>query len=170
MPTLENIQDEIANVLNCDLSSLDDEQQRIFDEYLSGLATAEANKVEAYLVLEDHTNAEIEWNKQQAAIYAAKADQLRKSMEWRRNYILATMQQHGLTSIKGRTGSISRAPSPVRLLVGRELPDAWKTEQVTVVALPDMDRIKAALEAGEDVPGVVVQAGEHIRFNRARSK
>ena len=172
-PTLADIQDEISNVLSAFDSDHLEETGGMPPEamaYLNQLAVAESGKIESYLRAESYAQAEIEWLKSESKRLSARAATLENALKWRRGYILRVMQSHRLKKLQGRSGSIVRQSSPEALLIGPELPDAWKKEVVTVDVQPDRERIRAALERGEDVPGAVLQAGEHVRFYRPQGK
>jgi hypothetical protein len=173
MPTLAGIEGEISTVLAAFTDAeIDEHQQRAVEEYLTELAHAEADKVEGYLVVESKAKAEVDWLKDQAATYAARAKSLENTLAWRKGYLLRTMQEHGLRKLQGRSGcSITRQDSPAKLMLDMErLPADYKREVVTVTTEADRERIKADIEAGREVPGAELVRGEHVRFNRARGK
>lgn len=86
----------------------------------------------------------------------AVADRLKSS-------ILFAMQTMGVDEIKGREVRAKLSPTKGRLVIDeKELPTDWKLQEVRWVA--DKERVRAALESLEEVPGAKIEGGVSLRF------
>lgn len=101
MPSFQNIQEEISSMLSIPDEELTPEQRSAMDAYLDDLGRMEVRKVDAFgrfLRLEqDHIDA----LKQEAQRLAARAKAAQNRIDGLRNHYVATMQQSGVTKIRG---------------------------------------------------------------------
>ncbi|MBQ9407430.1 MAG: siphovirus Gp157 family protein [Desulfovibrio sp.] len=113
MPTFEQIQFEIANMLDVPDEELDEEQRKEMNEYLDMLASQEANKVDGFAAFIKEETARVTFLKDESRRLADKAKIAERRMAFLKSRYLQIMQEHGLQRIKGNiyTLSIRRSQS-----------------------------------------------------------
>jgi len=139
-------------------------------EIEANLATLDlktAGKIDAYHFLMKRMETEAEFweeeakrRKQIAAGCYALADRLK-------NGILFAMQQLGTTEIAGNAVRAKLTATKGRLVIDEaNLSDDWKMTEIRKV--PDKERIRAALDNLETVPGASIEGGQSVRFYAAK--
>ena len=151
MPSLHNIEIEIANILAV-AEELDEDQQPAALEYLDQLALMEVEKVDGISFVVRKRANEIDWLKDEEA----RLRQRRQAMESRliqfKAYLRDIMTQQGLQKIKGNKASIFlRQSESVEIDHAAELPE--KFVNIRIESVPDKAKIKEAIKSGSTVPG-----------------
>jgi hypothetical protein len=85
-----------------------------------------------------------------------------------KRYLLGIMERHGRDKVDTPKARVRRVLSPPSYRwtgdTYEQIPDAFR--RTRVVCSLDVDAVKKAIEAGEDVPaGVVIDRNHHIRVN-----
>jgi hypothetical protein len=137
------------------------------EESLQALDLKTAGKIDAYHFLmkrmetdAEFWEAEAKRRQQIAAGCYALADRLKKG-------ILYAMQQLGTNEIAGNAVRAKLSPTKGRLVIDEAtLPDDWKMTEIRKIA--DKERIRAALENLETIPGASIEGGVSVRFYAAK--
>lgn len=78
-----------------------------------------------------------------------------------KGYVLHVLRQRDGRPLKGRNVTFSvRRSEQLVIIDPTVIPDQWKRTTVTVDY--PRDPLKRAIKAGEDIPGVTIQYGEHL--------
>ena len=153
MPSFEEIQHEIASLLEVSESGMTPEQLAVMDEYLDELATAEASKVDAFAGFARAELARMEFYKDEAKRLSAKAKAAENRIGYLKSRYTEIMQANGLTKVNGNAYTLSLRSSEVVSVTALidQLPAVFVREKVTKE--PNKVAIKEALQAGEVIPG-----------------
>ena len=153
MPSFDQIQTEIQNMLDVPDDQLTDEQRAAMDAYLDELAGQEADKVDSFALFIRAETARAKYFKEEGQRLTNKA----KTAEGRINYLkhkyLCTMQQHGLTKIQGNAYSLSIRHTPTVEVTDVDLLDDLYARVIPAKREADKRVILEALKSGVDVPG-----------------
>ena len=153
MPSFDQIQTEIQNMLDVPDDQLTDEQRAAMDAYLDELAGQEADKVDSFALFIRAETARAKYFKEEGQRLTNKA----KTAEGRINYLkhkyLCTMQQHGLTKIQGSAYSLSIRHTPTVEVTDVDLLDDLYARVIPAKREADKRVILEALKSGVDVPG-----------------
>lgn len=165
MPTMRDIQAEIRNVLDAveDGAELTDEQRAQIDEYLAELATAEADKVDAFAAVLRREKARVEFLKGEEKRVNSRRTSVERAVEHMRARYLAVMIEAGRDKIKGNTSSIGVQTRPVLVVDdASRLPDALRDAVTTTIYQPRRADIEQALSDGAEVPGAHIEERQHL--------
>lgn len=158
MPSFQDIQEEIGNMLAVPDDQLDEEQQAAMAEYLDMLATQESSKVDGFGSFIAIQQGYIEACEMEAKRLAAKAKTMKSRIDYLKGRYLGIMQEHGVKKIQGNAYTISIretdkvvVPSDEAFLqkLAKEHPalvrhkESWEPNRV---------EIKAMLKAGVELP------------------
>lgn len=167
MPSLHNIQDEIETAL----TALDDYEgddraavEAAVMPYLEELATQEAEKVDNIARMDRRTENEIAFLKEEEARVRARRQSLERKRESFRDFLRQVMIGHGLKKVVGSTSTLSlRTTKAVDVAANpQDLPPQYV--EMTVTYKPKRAEIKAALEAGEIIPGCSIVQGQTVQI------
>lgn len=152
MPSLKDIEFEIATMLDIPDEELDEEQKLAMEAYLAELGEAEAAKVDAFAGFVKVQTARAKAVKEEAQRLAAKAKAIENKLAYMKQHYQFVMTQHDLKKISGSVYSISLRNSKSVLVEEHaldHLPDNLK--KVTIE--PRKAEIKKMLEAGTELIG-----------------
>ena len=150
--TLRDIQDEIANVLDVDVSELNEEQVAALDGYLEELAGQEKDKIDGFAQFCRLQGERISALEAESKRLARRAKSLERGMNYLKSNYLGTMQKHGLQKLAGNVYAVSIRKTPVvRIEDEKAIPAEYWTEKVERSVSKSM--IKDAIKAGQEVPG-----------------
>ena len=163
MPTFEDIQTEIQNMLDI-ADDLTPEQQQHMEDYLRELGLQESEKVDrfAWFVMEQAGKAKT--CKEAADHLAKKAKTIENRVSWLKARYAEIMRQHGLKKVSGSLYSLSARPSQAVLVNDvNSLPEAYKSLKTEISA--NKIAIKEALLSGTEIPGceLITRASLQIR-------
>lgn len=153
MPNFEDIQEEIAAMLDIPDEELTDEQRQAMEDYLDELGVTEAAKVDGFAQFIRLESAGAEAMKEESKRLAAKAKTKENRIAYLKSRYMGAMQEHGLKKISGSSYTLSvRASESVAVtaMVDR-LPPEYVREKVS--REPDKTAIKTDLKAGKTIPG-----------------
>ena len=96
----------------------------------------------------------------------ARAERMRNKAEWLRAYVLGGMKATGITKIESPEFrvSIRKNPAAVSISPDAVIPDRYLVQPPAPPPRPDKTAIKAALAAGEVVPGCMLIQGERLEI------
>lgn len=164
MPTMQSIQEEIANMLSIPDEELTDEQRATMDAYLDELGTQEVDKVDAFAAF-------IREESFRAKYYAEESKRMHnkaKNAEGRINYLktkyLSIMQEHGVSKIKGNAYTLSVRHIPH---VEVENVDALEDLYCRIIPAkrePDKKIIAEALKGGVQIPGCRLEQTDSLQI------
>lgn len=150
MPSLKDIEFEIASMLDVADEELTEEQRLAMDAYLNELADAEASKVDGFAGFIKVQTARAKAIKEEAQRLAARAKAIENKIASMKQYYQFVLTQHDLTKLSGNVYTISlRNSKSVQVEDIDALPQEYK--KVTVEACKI--EIKKALEAGTAIAG-----------------
>lgn len=139
---------ELTAEIEAAFASIDLQTQEKIDGYYAVMKRMEMER--------DHWSSKAEDLDRMAKACDTVADRLKKS-------ILFAMQSMGVDEIKGREVRAKLSSTKGRLLIDEKLlPQDWKLQEVKWIA--DKERVRAALENLEDIPGAKIEGGVSIRF------
>ena len=95
-----------------------------------------------------------------------RAASVHKRAEWVRSYLLANMQQAGISKIETAelVATIKRNPPAVRILEGVTLPERFMVQPNPPPPRPDKKALAVALKAGERIDGVELVVSERLEI------
>lgn len=104
--------------------------------------------------------------KAEADAMTERAKQAQKRADSIKAYLHSCMTLAGVQKIEHPqfTLSIAKNPASVQILDDKQIPAKFMRQPVPPPAAPDKKAIKAAIEAGEDVPGVKLAQGTSLRI------
>lgn len=165
MATMRDIQAEIRNVLDAveDGAELTDEQRAQIDEYLAELATAEADKVDAFAAVLRREKARVDFLKGEEKRVSSRRASVERAVEHMRSRYLAVMVEAGRDKIKGNTSSIGVQTRAVLVVDdASRLPATLRDEVTTTIYQPRRAEIERALSDGAEVPGAHIEERQHL--------
>jgi hypothetical protein len=97
---------------------------------------------------------------------ALRASRIEKTENSIKHYMLLMLQMTNIKSIKTPEITVRRQNSPPSVVIsdGVEVPEEFMFQPLAPPAYPDKKALKEALQSGREIPGVFVEAGEHIRI------
>lgn len=168
MPSLHDISTEIENALTAldDFDGPEEERQAVesaLAPYLDDLAKMEADKVDAIAFIDRRSAKEIDFLKSEENRIRLKRQSLERRRASFRDFLRMVMVGHGLKKLSGHTATMSlRSSESVQLDVSpQELPTQYV--EMTVTYQPRKADIKAALKAGEVIPGCSIATNQTVQ-------
>lgn len=156
MATFDQIQNEIASMLDIPDEELTDEQRQAMDDYLAELADMEVAKVDGFGQFVKVQSALADACTKEAQRLARKANSATRRISWLKKSYLEIMFQRGLKKVCGNAYAISIRDSETVVVESPDaLPAIYVREKVT--REPDKGVIKEALKGGLEVPGCYIQ-------------
>lgn len=131
------------------------------DTFLAEIETGIATKADGYYSMMDHLGATAERFRKRAEAYRGAAKSAENVVENMKIRIHAAMKLMGVQEIEGNSIRFKIQNSPASLLISDAAKLPADLQIVTVTA--DTTRIKAALKAGETIPGCELVQGTHVR-------
>ena len=157
---------EVVSSYRADLDALNalDLDAQTYADTLDGMQGALQDKLRA--VIAYSLDLEIDATGAAAASKRMKerAESLENRVKWLREYALRAMEATGLPEISTDewAAKVAKKPPAVVIADGVELPAEYIRTKVTTE--PDKAALKAALAAGQVVPGVSLVAGHRIQI------
>ena len=171
MPSIENIWDEGANILNAfadnELEHFDEQEASALEaqalDYLDELAKQESNKIDAIGFVQDKSKSDIEFLKSQEEKLRSKRKALERAQERFKSYLFHAMKKHGIKKVKGNTRTISlRTTETVEVGEPQSLPEQYKETRVEYKPLKK--EIREALKNGEEIEGATLMRKESVQI------
>lgn len=165
MASFNAIENEIQNILAMAEEELTPEMEEACEKYLEELATAEADKIDAFAFILREREAKAKHYKAEATRLSKKA----KSQENRINSLkyryCEIMQSMGLKKIEGNSYTLSLRPA--KSVSVTAMLDALPDEFVRVKEerSADKEAIKAALENGVIIDGCEIVTTHSLQIN-----
>ncbi len=160
MPSLDVIQEEIANILQV-AEELDDTQQLPALQYLDELAIQEQSKVDAIGYAVRKRKAEIDFLKQEEERLRHRRQSMENRLEEFRDYLLVILNRHKLTKVKGLSSTLFiRNVSSVKIEDLADIPEDFK--QVITDIKIDKAGIGKAFKMGWKVPGASLEPKQSL--------
>ena len=152
MPTLADIEHEIATVLAVPEELAEEDRQPLALDYLDSLALQEAEKVDGVSYAVRKRKSQIEWLQNEERRLRSRRQSMERRLASFREYLAALMTHYGVRSLKGNVGSVSlRSTRSVAVDDIGSVPAGYKT--VTVEERPDKQALRQALLGGDDIAG-----------------
>jgi len=131
------------------------------ETFLAEIETGLTTKADGYYSMMDHLSATGERYRKRAEAYRAAAKSAENVVERMKDRIHAAMGLMGVQEIEGKTirFKIQNSPASLKIEDGSKLP----ADMTIVTVTPDSSKIKAALKAGETIPGCRLEQGTHVR-------
>lgn len=162
MPSFEDIQAEIENVLSVDDGTLFEADSAMVDAYLEELASAEAGKIDAFCRYIRMKAAAADAKREEAGRLMESARSDENTINFLKMRYLMVMQRHGLQKISGSAYKVSvRSCDIVQITDEKALPQQYITEKVTTA--PDKVALRDALKNGEAIPGAQLAKSYSLR-------
>ena len=97
---------------------------------------------------------------------AERAARVHKRAEWLRAYLLANMQQAGISKIETAelVATIRKNPAAVQIMDGAKVPDRFMVTPEPPPPRPDKKALAAALKAGEQIDGITLVQSERLEI------
>lgn len=152
MPSFNDIQTEIANMLDVADEDLNEEQRATMSAYLDELGQQESEKVDSFAAFVRIQTAMAKALKEEAKYLSNRARTIENRIDGLKEHYKGVMTQNNLTKIAGTTHTISlRNNKSVAVLESYvdKLPDEYR--KVTIE--PRKTEIKKALESGVSIEG-----------------
>lgn len=165
MPTFNEIQQEIADMLTLSDEELTDEQRAAMDAYLDELGSMEADKADAFGQFLKLESGKAEVLKEESKRLATKAKAAENRIASIKAYYLTVMQQRGLKKVQGGAYCIKVRESEAVAVTAMvdTLPDVYKRIKTTVE--PDKVAIKEALKGGVEIDGCSLQKSYSLQVS-----
>ena len=162
LPRFDEIQFEISAMLELDEGELTVVQREKLDEYLEMLGTQESERIDRFGAFVRGQAARIQSIRDEAARLYRKAAAAETRLKYLKGSYLRTFQLYGLKQVRGMVYSASiRKTQSVEIVSPEATLDAgFASERVEIV--PDKQRIKDAINAGQDVPGARLIEKENL--------
>ena len=163
MPNLMDVELDLLSALES-LDGLSDEEeipeatQALICGYMDA-AVEKRDRVAWFLnSMEDRANA---MNAEATKLHE-KAERLERARDRFASFVLMVMQRTGTKKLEGKTYALSVQQNPARVEVSGDVPAEYLLPQKPApVPGPDKRKIKAALEAGEQVPNSRIVPGDY---------
>lgn len=163
MATFEQIEMEIASMLDVQDDELTPEQKAEMDKYLEELAAAEANKVDGFAQFVKVQGARAKAIKEEAQRLAARARAIENRISWLKAHYMTNMLAFNLTKIAGGIYTVSlRNSKSVR--VDESALDTLPAELKKVTVEPRKTEIRKALEAGQELAGCSIEETQSLNI------
>ena len=152
LPSFASIQAEMSMVLATPTDDFTEEQEKLYAEYIAYLQGLEADKVDAFWGFIKEEQGRMEAIKTEARRLQARAATIQRNIDGLKWHYLHIMQANGKQKIQGAAYTLSiRADKVARVFDEAALPEKFWKEKVERSV--DKAAIKAAIKAGEEVPG-----------------
>lgn len=153
MPTFNEIQQELAEMLSIPDEELTPEQREAMDAYIDELAKLEADKVDGFGQFLKIQSALAEACKEESRRLAAKARAAESRLAWLKEHYTIVLRENGLKKVSGNAYTISVRESEAVAVTAQteELPELYR--RITIRIEPDKNAIKEALKGGLTIPG-----------------
>ena len=95
-----------------------------------------------------------------------RAERMRNKAEWLRSYVLSGMKATGISKIESPEFRVSIRKNPAAVTIAPDaiIPDALMVQPPLPPPRPDKTAIKAALQAGQHIPGCGLVHGERLEI------
>ena len=137
------------------------ELSETLETFLAEIETGLSTKADNYYAMMDHLNATGERYRKRSEAYRAAAKSAENVVERMKERIHAAMKLMGVQEIEGKSIRFKIQNSPASLVLDGSAP--LPPDMTIVTVTPDSAKIKAALKAGETVPGARLEQGTHVR-------
>ena len=144
MPTFEQIQDEINNMLEISDDELDEEQKALMDEYLNELAAQEAGKVDSFAQYIKLQAARMEALKDESKRLSQRAKSAENGIERLKRRYLGIMAANGLKKVSGNVYQLSERRSE-----SVKAPDTQEQLEALFELYPDLVNRKVEFSANK---------------------
>lgn len=167
MPSLHDISTEIENALTAldDFDGPEEERQAVeaaIAPYLEDLANQEAGKVDSIAFVDRRAAKEIDFLKEEEQRIRLKRQSLERRRASFRDFLRMVMVGHGLKKLSGHTATLSlRSSESVQVDDPQHLPSEFV--DMVVEYKPRKADIKAALKAGEVIPGCSIATSQTVQ-------
>lgn len=153
MASFADIYEEMANILELDPATLDEEQQANREAYLAELQDMSAAKIDGFAAWVRLQTQRAKSVREEARMLDRRAANIEKNLAGLREYYLKTMREHGHDRLRGNAYSISvRRTESVDVfdldVLGQDNP-----ELVRVKTEPRKEEIGRLLRQGQQVAG-----------------
>lgn len=137
------------------------ELSETLEAFLSEIETGLTTKADNYYSMMDHLGSTAERYRKRSEAYRQAAKSAENIVERMKERIHTAMQIMGKTEVEGKTirFKIQNSPASLKIDEGAKLP----SEMTVVTVTPDTTKIKAALKAGNTIPGCSLVQGTHVR-------
>lgn len=158
---LYELSDAIRMVLD-GMAVVNEETGELFDETnIDSLSIAFDEKVDSCGCYIRELMATYDAITKEAARLDKKAKAVRKRIEWMQSYVARSMEEVGKERVNGAHVTAKfRKSTAVKVLDADSLPEMYLRQ--TVKFEPDKVKIKAALNAGHDVPGALIEERKNL--------
>lgn len=156
--TLYEAEDDLKTWADTLEVATDDERQEIAERVSEYLQVAQ-EKRDRFCAFLAHLEGQEELCKAEEERIAARRRRFSNMRERLEGYAISTMENLGVRKLEGKTATLSLRlkPPSVVILNPAEIPERFMVEKIT--RSEDRNAIKAAIKAGEDVPGATLAIG-----------
>ncbi len=160
MPTLQDIEHEIANILAV-AEELSEDQEELALEYLEELAIAEIEKIDAVGYAVRKRQSEIEFLKSEETRLKNRRQAMERRLADFKAYLAELFQNEEIQKIKGNaTTAYLRRSSSVEVTDISQLPSDYVETRIDFV--PRKTQIRDALKQGQEIPGARMQEKQSL--------
>lgn len=163
METLRELTNDMYALLEY-ADSTDPDDQQVFQDTLDGLIAVIEKKADSYCTVMDQIKANIALHDMEIQRLTDRKRAMARNIQRMQDALLAAMVAMDEKKIRTDHYTITRCKDGGKqpMSVDEEnVPDEFKVEQITYKT--DKDKIRAALEAGEELPFAQLrERGEHI--------
>ena len=132
------------------------------EQMLDGIGKDLARKTDSYVMVMDKLEADEAFWKAKAEAFARVARGCARVREEMKERVKAAIELTGEDEVRGEDFRFKLSPGKPRLVIEEDhVPMEWTL--VVTERHPDKDRIRAALEAGETVPGAWMEQTKTLR-------
>lgn len=164
MPTMQQIEEEISNMLGIPDEELTDEQRAAMDQYLDELATQETDKIDHFAAFIREEAAHAKYMREESQRLASKARTAEGRISFLKACYLGIMQEHGLEKIKGQAYAISIRHTPTAVIEDETNLDDLYCRIVPAKREPDKKVILEALKGGVEIPGCHIVQSDSLQI------
>ena len=165
--TLFGLTDEtkaiVADIVEAEIAGDEDQVQALMAE-LDALYDAKESKRQGYVYVIKNSLASAVNHKDVAEEFDARAKAHKNLANRLKERLLIDMQHNDEQAVPAGDFKIARQrnsqPSVVLSVEAEELPEAYQSVEIKA----DKDALKEAINAGEEITGVNLKTGEHIRI------
>lgn len=164
--TLYEINRNIEDAIDAMLNSVNEETGEVDEaaaNALTELQEAREKKLDNIGAYLKNLKAEAEALTEECKALKSRADRKKKDIERLKEYVVTCMGEEGLAKFESTRVKFSfRASQKVEVSDEDALPLIWKREVIKYE--PDLEKIKAAIKAGETVPGAVLVDRKNLQI------
>lgn len=164
--TLYEINRNIEDAIDAMLNSVNEETGEVDDAAANALAELQEareqklDNIGAYL---KNLKVEADALTEESKALKSRADRKKKDIEKLKEYVVTCMGKEGLSKFESTRVKFSfRASQKVEVSDEDALPLIWKREVIKYE--PDLEKIKAAIKAGETVPGAELVDRQNLQI------